>query len=405
MQVLGPGFLKINAASMDFGSILGVISKGIDTSSTGLPSIVASELAPLTARGAEIDIQAGTGEVAGPVTMLSTTIESEYGGDIKINCGTINVGTTANLGAGEEVRGIISLWGGNITVNSVGNVEVSGSRIASYDGGNVNITSDIGNVDAGEGGLGFIVVTKPYIDPTTQQLGLSSEYMGGSGILALSFPTAIPGQPLPYMGDITVTTPQGNIYASQGGIVQIPYGPVSTMNANINLTAGTLYPNNTVEYVGSIYAGNSGVVGGNITLNATGDIEGLIVARQNINIVSQNNVTVTAVAQGNVNITASGTVGGLAVGGGSVNVTGGEITSTLVGTTVNTTGAVSGDAAPAAPVVQTGPTEGAQEANKVASTATQSLTSDDSDDDKKKNKGRPVVTEYVGRVTIILPKS
>ena len=403
MMVLGPGLFKISASSINLGSINGVISKGIDTSSTGLSAKVAGDLGTLIARGADIDIDVPNGEL----TMLSTTIESEYGGNILINCGTLNVGTGANLGAGSAPRGIITLWKGNITVKSKGNVELNGSRIATYDGGNIDITSSgivgadgkikdgSGNVDAGQGGMGFIQVKKPYIDPITKQLGIDDAFLGGSGILALSYPTATPGQPLPNMGNITVTTPHGDISASMGGIVQIPYGPVSTKYAKITLTAGSIDADKTV-HIGNISAAKSGVVGGDIVMNATGDIDGLVVG-QNIAITSEHNVNVTAIAQGNASVTAAGTVGGTVAGAGTVNVTGAEIGAVLAGGTVNAVGNLGGAAAPAP--APTSNAEGAQSANKIANE-----TSDDTDD-LKKRKGRPAISEYVGRVTVILPKS
>ena len=131
-------------------------------------------------------------------------------------------------------------------------------------------------------------------------------------------------------------------------------------------------------------------------MNATGDIDGLVVG-QNIAITSEHNVNVTAIAQGNASVTAAGTVGGTVAGAGTVNVTGAEIGAVLAGGTVNAVGNLGGAAAPAP--APTSNAEGAQSANKIANE-----TSDDTDD-LKKRKGRPAISEYVGRVTVILPKS
>ena len=398
MFVYGPGHLHIEASSIDLGSIKGIVSYGI-----GENAALAVALDPLTKTGANIDIlvhgePSALSPTAGKLSMLTTKIESEFGGDITIHCGTLDVGRP-DIGSSQDAQGILSLWGGNITIDSIRDINVNGSRIATYDGGDISVTSDKGNVDAGVGGAGWYSLTKPYIDPRTGELMTKGTYLGGSGILALSYPERIPGQPLPHMGDITVTTPEGDISASSGGIVQIPYGPVSTQKAKITLTAGTLGADGkTVIYVGNIRAGDSGVVGGDITLKASGSIDGLVVARENISIAARQNVNVTALAQGGVSIAAGGTVAGVVAGLGSVSVTGGDISASLSGN-VATSGTLSG-AAVAPTTVATGNAETAQSGKAAADSDAQ--TTGESEDDKKKK--RPTISEYVGRVTVLLPK-
>ena len=79
-NITGPGTLQINAASLNLGNGQGIVSQGLN---------VYSALAPYTARGADIDIS-----VSGDLTMLSSTIESEYGGAINITSGgTVDLGS------------------------------------------------------------------------------------------------------------------------------------------------------------------------------------------------------------------------------------------------------------------------------------------------------------------------
>ena len=95
--ISGPGNLEMSAASMDLGNSVGIISEGFN---------IEPVLAPYTPRGADIDIS-----VAGDLTMLSSAIDSEYGGDINITAGgAIDLGSslvpaTGNVGHRQFVAG------------------------------------------------------------------------------------------------------------------------------------------------------------------------------------------------------------------------------------------------------------------------------------------------------------
>jgi filamentous hemagglutinin family protein len=391
-SIAGPGALNISAATLDLGLSQGIRSLGIANN---------AELYPYTKRGADINIT-----LRGDLEMFSSSIISEYGGKIQIQSdGAINVGSQEQLGLSELPRGIVSLWGGDIDVVARGNVEVNGSRIAAYDGGNIHVESLDGNVNAGEGGSGFVRVDKPYFDPQTGEVEHARATIPGSGILATSYPIDIPGQPPSGIGNIAVETPHGDILASHGGIVQVALGSASSRNSSITLTAGSTDADGTV-HVGKIVATGSGVIGGNVDMKATGDIEGVVVAQADLSIASRQNVSVTAVGQGSVNISASGTVSGTVVGVGAVNVSGQSISANMVSTTVNASGEVSAPASTAqaaAPPPSTAGQVSTREAESATQTESTAPAGRLEEENAKRRKAGPQIQRTRGRVRVILP--
>ncbi|MGO8697777.1 MAG: filamentous hemagglutinin N-terminal domain-containing protein [Limisphaerales bacterium] len=387
--VAGPGTFRVNAASIDLGNGGGLVSAGI----AGYPG-----LAPYTARGADLDVT-----TSGNLTMLSSSIESEYGGTINVSCGgEIDVGSALVPSSSEQrPLGIDSLWGGNINVVAGGDVNVDGSRIAAYDGGNVFVESLRGNVNAGTGGSGSVLVSKPYLTKNGQVQELN-DVIPGSGILATSYPQLAPGETAGQVGDITVLTPEGNIVAARGGISQLALGPVAHNGATINLVAGS------PSFVGNVDASGSGIVGGQVNISATGNIEGLVVASLGANINAQQNVSATVLSQGAATVSAGGTVSGTVVGVGSVSVSGAsDVAAAFSATSVSASGTQSGAAVAAAPTGSSSAAAAATTQQVTQSTQSNSdlaanSNADDNDPLKKKKKAQ--LMEYVGRVTVLLPE-
>ncbi|HEY6167656.1 MAG TPA: hypothetical protein VI454_06425, partial [Verrucomicrobiae bacterium] len=241
-----------------------------------------------------------------------------------------------------------------------------------------------GNINAGSGGLGYVVVDKVTVaaDGTFTRDGFT---IPGSGILA----TALPDSPRT-VGDISVEATHGNIIANSGGVIQLPLNNSDPAAGNIKLKAG-----------GNIDANNSGIIGANIQLDAGGSISGLVVSRGDINIAAQQNVNVTALAQGNVNVSAGNTVSGTIVAGGGVEASGANISAALVSTSVS----ASGDTSAASMGVQS--TQAARSDSKVSEDADKKVMASakpsDDDDDKKKKKPVTALARTTGRVTVILP--
>jgi filamentous hemagglutinin family protein len=366
----GPGNFNITANSIDLG-----ISDGISVSAPD------SALAAISPYGANINVT-----TAGNLEMTSTKIANEsYLGGINLNVGgTLDVGgQLTTFGDPDAAKGIFTTSGGNISATANGDVNVDGSRIAAYDGGNLNIKSVTGDVNAGTGGEGYVTLNALEIDPTSGQLVSIPATIPGSGILA----TTIVGSDAA-LGNITINAPGGSVNASLGGIIQIAFNGNAPQNAFVQVNAGQ-----------DINASGSGIIGSNIKLQAGGNINGLVIGSGSVDINSAQNVDVTAFSGGDVSINAGGEVSGTVISGGNVDVSGSSITASLIASSVST----SGDA--------TGATEGIPQSNVAkdnAETADDASTvtskTDDQDDDLKKKKKGIALAQKVSRVTVILPQ-
>jgi filamentous hemagglutinin family protein len=393
--VAGPGTFRINAGSIDLGNGDGLISLGI----SGHPA-----LAPYTARGADIDISTG-----GNLSMVASTITSDYGGAINITCGgTIDVGSLLVPPASDQTLvGIVSLWSGNISVIAAGDINVDGSRIAAYDGGNIFVESLDGNVNAGTGGGKGVPVHKSYVNKNGQ-LEVITDVIPGSGILATSFPELVYGEKSGHVGNITVETPEGNIEASKGGIVQLALGPGAANDATIDLDAGTKNSGGMAEYVGNVDASGSGVIGGHVNITATGNINGLIVASLGASVVALQNISATVLSQGGATVSAGGTVSGTIVGLGSVSVSGAsDVAAAFSAGAVSASGAQSGAAVAAAPTGSSSASAAAttQQVNQsTQSNSDVAANGAEDDNDLLKKKKKAQLMEYQGRVTVLLPE-
>jgi len=273
-------------------------------------------------------------------------------------------------------------------VTASGNIEVNGSRIATYDGGNVSVVSQNGSVDAGNGGESSFSIVTAQLDPATGQVVQQNNAYISSGIVAMTSPSSQAA-----VGNILVSAGQ-NISASSGGILQLGLDGVRPTSGQVILTAG-----------GNIVANQSGVVGQNVSLKAAGSIQGLVVATENVFIGSGQNANVTAIGGGSVSVSAAGSVSGNIIGGGNVSVSGGEISAAIssTGGGVATSGESSGARIGtfnnvSAPVAQ----QTTQEGDKTIAESSPGLTPD-LDDSKKRGEKAPSLVKSTGRVTVILP--
>ncbi|HEX5223169.1 MAG TPA: filamentous hemagglutinin N-terminal domain-containing protein, partial [Verrucomicrobiae bacterium] len=212
----GGGQFNFTARNMDLGATVGIVSQGPRGNAA---------LANYFTEGADINVA-----LSGNLDMFSTRIASLNGGDITIYAdGSINAGSREFTAPDTVARGIFTSGSSDVTVIARGDVNVNGSRIAAYDGGDVWVKSLEGDVDAGAGGSGAATVEKIYVDPVTRKVHTYAPTIPGSGILATTFPPSLdPAFPRSRntVGDILVETPRGDIIASSGGIVQIPLNGV-----------------------------------------------------------------------------------------------------------------------------------------------------------------------------------
>ena len=214
----GGGRFNITARNLDLGSTLGIVSAG-----------PAYNSALNLGRGADINVN-----LTGDLNMFSTTISSLSGGNIMVNvAGTVNVGSSVFIGNSGNPRGIFTSERSDVTVIAGSDINVNGSRIAAYNGGNVFVESLNGNVNAGSGGSGYVTVQGFAVDPITHEIIADAATIPGSGILATSFPDS----PNP-VGNILVETPNGSVIANGGGILQLALNGVDSSASTVTVLAG-----------------------------------------------------------------------------------------------------------------------------------------------------------------------
>jgi hypothetical protein len=376
LSVAGPGHFTVSAANIDLG-----ISGGIQVLSPDSP-FSNPALAAISPYGADLSIT-----TTGYLDMTSSLIIDEgLLGSMQLNVGTtLDVGGALTSSANTGVaKGIFTTGGGAISVTATGNVDVDGSRIATYDGGNIDIRSTDGNVDAGSGGTGFANEAGVYLNSKTGELVSFDDEIPGSGILA----TALSHAPAP-LGNITINTPKGSINASAGGISQVALSGAHGRNSSIILNAGD-----------DINASGSGIIGDNLQLNAGGSINGILVSTGGISVQATLNANVTAFAKGDVSISAGGNVSGTVMTSGSASVSGESITAALISASVSTSGSTTGSAigVPQSNVPKED-TKVADDASTMAAMATEP----NSDDEKKKKNKTIALAQRTGRVTVIMP--
>jgi filamentous hemagglutinin family protein len=382
----GPGQLDITAQSMNLGAATeGISSQGPANNSA---------LTKINGKGAAINITlTGTPTTADPTAgdldLFASQISSWYGGAISINvAGAINAGLASLPFQGFAPHGIWTSGDSDLSVIAQGDINVEGSRIATFDGGNTFVQSLQGSVNAGTGSLGEVFVNEVIVNPKTGAVTTEQQPIAGSGILATTLPDAPESRPV---GNITVDTPNGNIDAGLGGITQEPRNGNTSLTPTVNLNAG-----------GNIDAGDTGVIAINVDAKATGGITGLFISSGNSTIHSDTSIDVTVLAGGTASLSASGTISGLAIAGGGVNIGGGSFQGVALSQNVTGGGAQSGLAS-AATAAAGSQTSAAVEASSQKAETSDQATTTDTDGDLKRARARPLLAKYTGRVTIILP--
>lgn len=389
----GGGTFNVTAASLDLGATAGLVSEG--------PAENAA-LANYFTRGADINVN-----VAGDLNMFSTTISCVNGGNISVAAGgNVNLGSTYFTANDEFARGIFSTDGGDVSVVADADININGSRIAAYDGGNVTVESLYGNVNVGTGGQGSAAVEEFYVNPTTRKISSYTVTIPGDGILATTFPTSLdPTFPTSQnaVGNILVETPQGNITSTSAGIVQIPLNGSSTSSGSVTLNAGTEGADGSTLYLGNIDVTGGGVIGAYVTLKATGNIKGSIVARNNLNINSLQTVTVDAFSPGPIIIDAKLTDDSKLITFDPITITGDVKDSQLLSPDVNSTGTIDNSELGFSPVTVANAdsqSESADSASKAG--AAFGDTGGDEDGRGKDNGGKPKLVSS-GRVNVLPP--
>jgi filamentous hemagglutinin family protein len=391
LLLAGPGNFNVQANTIDLG-----VSGGI--------SVLAPD-APLTAispDGATLNVT-----TVGDLTMTSTKISNEsYLGGINLSVGgALNVGGQfTTLGDPSAPKGIFTMSSGNISVTANNDVNLNGSRIAAYNGGNVTVESFNGNVNAGSGGAGYVTLDALQLDSVTGLLTSLPATIPGSGILA----TTVAGSQAT-LGNILIEAPNGNISASQGGVIQISFNSTDDSKATTELLAGyELHDANggrvpaqnldsgTAVFISdnqNIDASGSGVIAQGIILKATGKVGGLYVSRGP-------SPPVFDTGHGFLQGPDGGTGPVIFSSGGKPIISGGPDSSGPEPTVVSDAGS---NAAPPPEVTKTD----APTADTASTVVTKTENQDDAaggggDENSKKKKGIALAAK-VSRVTVLLP--
>ncbi len=403
----GQGLFKISADSVDLGYSLGIQTLGAGYSADG--SIVGNgALIHESTSGAAIQL-----DVTHDLTMFSSTIATAGGGDINITAGgSINVGSSSGLGLQNPTSGIFAAGPGNITVTATGTIDIAGSRIATFDGGNITLLSLQGDVNVGDGAANDLQVYLSEVNPLDGSVVRLENIFNGSGILAYTLPLTLQSDdgtvtlhfsPTELPGNITVTTPQGSIISGQGGIVQEPLNGNESSAPIVDLKAGT-HDGSTVIYPGDIDLGSSGLIGGTVKLDASRNINGPVIGIGDVSLNAVQNIGVTVLSGGTVSLSAGGTATGTLIGVTGISVGGGDTGAlSLLSQNVSVGGAAAAGLATTASA-SAASQSATQEANTQAKEQTGQDTTQTDDDEKKKRGQRILLAKSTGRVTVILPK-
>ena len=389
----GGGTFNVTAASLDLGATAGLVSEG--------PAENAA-LASYFTRGADINVT-----LANDLNMFSTTISCDNGGNISVSAGgNINLGSTYFTASDAAARGIFSTEGGEVSVVAGGDININGSRIAAYDGGDVTVESLQGNVNVGTGGQGSAAVEEIYINPTTRNLSAYTVTIPGDGILATTFPKSFdPAFPTSQnsAGNILVEAPQGDITSTSAGIVQIPLNGSSASSGTVSLIAGTASANGSIIYPGNLNVTGGGVIGANVTLKATGNIQGSIVARSELTIHSLQAVTVNAFSPGPISIEARLIDDSKLITFDPITVNGDVKDSQLLSPDVNSAGTINNSELGFLPVTVASSASQSESADSAAKASTAfEAASGEGDGHGKGRSGKPRLVSS-GRVTVLPP--
>ncbi len=250
----------------------------------------------------------------------------------------------------------------------------SGNPLTAADLGTPTVQGNLATAAAGEGGQ-TVVLGGQHIEVSSVIWTELSTLLGLSPTAEQVIQLDVSGNASDFIAALT-----GNV----GGLANFSYSTQVSGGRNIN-------------------AIGSGIIASNARLGASGNINGLIFARNNIDVNAQQNINITALGVGNVNVSGNSITGNI-IGVGSVNVSGASIDASLE--SANVSGSTSGQSGLGEGNAAASASQGAS-ASGDSETKQQLASSDsgDSDDKKKRGRGEPTVMRRTGRVTVILPKA
>lgn len=156
---------------------------------------------------------------AADIALEFSQIQTLQGGNINLLApgGQINIGLAASdLATGKSAAelGVVAQGSGNINILAQGDIEVNQSRVFTLDGGNINIWSSNGNIDAGRGAKSAVGTQAPTAnyDAFGNLILAYPPDVAGSGIRAQSAYTS------QLIGNVALAAPAGVVNANEAGI-------------------------------------------------------------------------------------------------------------------------------------------------------------------------------------------
>ena len=223
--------LSVAGASRDALAASGSLTGSGSPYAKGLTSLAAS-FTPTTAAGLN-DLQMGYNEIKAEQSG-SVAVFAPQGGIIVGQSAPPVLDTTAKLKTPSQL-GIFTYGGGDIIGMVRDNFDVFRSRVFTLAGGDINLWSSLGNIDAGHGARDVAVVPPPNLvqDPNTGIVSLDfGASVSGSGIGALKTQAVQPPS------NINLMAPAGYVDAGEAGI-RAEGGSV-TLGTNLVLNAGNI---------------------------------------------------------------------------------------------------------------------------------------------------------------------
>ncbi len=245
----GPGALNVSAGNLSLGAFSSLRSVGPGNN----PALASF------GRGADLKLA-----LRGNLLLVSNTICSLAGGAINVVAqGAINAGLPGWQNPGNAPTGIYSSAKADVSLLALGDIRINGSRVATFDGGNIRVQSFNGNVDISQPGSGATFVTEYFGNPVQT----ASFLVPGNGLLA----TTLPGSP-EVPGNITVLAAQ-NIYLGSGAVTQFSANGSQGGNSAITIQTG-----------GAVVTGGGGaaIIGaGSVIINSGGWVGTVLQAEAN----------------------------------------------------------------------------------------------------------------------------
>ncbi|MFM8331331.1 MAG: filamentous hemagglutinin family protein, partial [Candidatus Methylumidiphilus sp.] len=154
----------------------------------------------------------------GDIKLFFSAIQTLDGGNISLLApgGLINVGLPTAFSGNKtaDQLGIVAQRDGNIDIFALGDLQVNRSRVFALDGGDINVWSSLGDIDAGRGAKSALSAPLPItgFDSFGNLVVTFPPTVSGSGIRAQA------GTANGKAGNVTLAAPKGVVDAGEAGI-------------------------------------------------------------------------------------------------------------------------------------------------------------------------------------------